>query len=169
MENTNPNAPLKGQKINESVIITGVSYMNPKDGDRKVVLHTTKCKVMKTREGQSVERFTFTVKQWNNFVKASGKPEFIYNKQILGGKYNIESKFVEAGDAFLVGEGTYSKAHFARISESLVMSNTAQAEDTRLATQAYYAFEVSRGSHDEVAPVAIVASSNEDSGDDIAA
>lgn len=139
MENQNPNAASKGTKINETVTILAVTFTNPREGERQVILHTTKCKVMKTREGEPVERFKFSLKQWNNFVLSSGKPEVIYNKQILGGKYNLVSQFVEAGDAFLVGEGTYSKPHFARVSESVSMSALAIANDTAKAEAAYYA------------------------------
>lgn len=168
-ENTNPNAALVGKTINESVTILAVTYTTSREGERKVVLHTTKCKQMQTREGKAVERFTFSPKQWDNFVKASGKPEIIYNKQIIGGKYNIESKFVTAGSAFLQGEGTYSKDHFARVSESLVMSAFAVANDTAKAEEAYYAAMFAPKAL-EVAPVNIVSAPVADNdGSDISA
>ena len=169
-ENTvNPNAALVGKTINESVTILAVTYTTSREGERKVVLHTTKCKHMQTREGKAVERFTFSPKQWDNFVKASGKPEIIYNKQIIGGKYNIESKFVTAGSAFLQGEGIYTKDHFARVTESVVMSAFAVANDTAKAEEAYYASIFATNKAAEVAPVSMPVSSKEDDGNDIAA
>lgn len=168
-ETANPNAVTKGTKINETVTILGVSYTTPKGGERQVIMHTSKCAKMKTREGLPVERFKFSLKQWNNFVQASGKPEIIYNKQIVGGKYNIVSQFVEAGDAFLQGEGTYSKPHFARVSEAITMSAFAIANDTAKAEEAYYASVFSQQS---VAPAPIVVSaqaSDANDGSDIAA
>jgi len=149
----------KGQKISEKVIILSVSRAvskpNTPEEKRLIVLHTTKCKTMRTKKDEPVERFTFTEKQWNNFVNASGQPAFIYEKQIIGGTYAIDSQFVEEGDAFLQGEGTYHTAHFARVSESITKSNAAIARDEAAALSAYYAYEVSKGQNSQVATAVV--------------
>lgn len=135
------NKPTKGQKNVESVIIKKVTHTHTREGVKGVVIHTSKCKNMRTLEGFPVERFKFTEKQWHNFVVASGKPSIIFEKQIIGGVYHLETQWVVAGEPFLRGEGTYTKDHPARVIETINMSQAAVADDTKAATAAYYAYE----------------------------
>lgn len=160
-----------GSKATEKVIIMNVTNIAPKDGEQKVVLHTTKCKTLKDKDGKPVERFTFTLKQWNNFVIASNLPEVLFRKQIIGGTYSIESQYVKEGDAFLRGEGTYTKAHYAKVTEAIERSSFAVAEDARVASEMYYAAIFNTPKTQSAAPVASVVSSHEDenNGEDIKA
>lgn len=151
----------------EIVIIKKVTFVTTKENQDLVILHTTKTKVLKDKTGQPLERFKMNLKMFKQRAKEVGKPLALFAMDCIGATYEYEYQAVKAGDAWINGSGTYSTDHNAKVNDSISISSAVQAEDSRLAKQAYYAsmFNASQ----EVANVSVPVSSNEDAGDDLPA
>lgn len=122
----------------EKVVIKAVSYVTTKQGQELVILHTTPCAKLKDSEGKPVERFKLNRKVFEQRAREVGKPLVIFEKQCIGASYEYSYRAVKAGEAFISGEGTYTKDHNAKVSDKISISASAQAEDSRIAMTAYY-------------------------------
>lgn len=166
------NKSAKAPQIKESVIIKNITYVTTKVGQQLVILHTTPCKVLKDKDGVAVCRFKLNRKVFEQRAREVNKPLVIFEKQCIGASYEYVAQPVNSGDAWLTGEGTYTVAHNAKVSDKITISAAAMANDTKAATEAYYAAMFSP-SVQEVAPVAMSLGSsteeNEQAGSDIQA
>ena len=151
----------------EIVIIKKVTFVTTKENQELVILHTTKCKVLKDKDNNPVERFKLNRKVFAQRAKEVGKPLALFAMDCIGATYEYEYKAVKAGDAWLTGEGTYTTDHNAKVNDSISISSAVQAEDSRLAKAAYYAAMF--GQTQETASVPVSVSSNENAGDDLPA
>jgi hypothetical protein len=150
----------------ESVIIKKVTFVTTKEGQELVILHTTKCKVLKDKDNNPVERFKLSRKVFAQRAKELDKPLSIFTMDCIGATYEYEYKAVKAGDAWLTGEGTYTTDHNAKVNDSITISSAVQAEDVRMAKAAYYTAKFgSNPQETAIAPVSV--SSIENAGDDL--
>jgi hypothetical protein len=154
----------KANQIVEKVIIKKVTNVTTREGQELVILHTTPCRTLKDKDGNAVVRFKLNKKVFDQRAKEVGKPSILFAMDCIGATYEYVAQPVKEGDAFISGEGTYTKAHNAKVSDSITLSALAVAEDARLAKSAYYASMFAPASQVTANPVAI-SSSNEDVND----
>ena len=145
----------KANQITEKVVIKRVTEVTTKEGQELVILHTTPCKTLKDKENNAVSRFKLNKKVFEQRAKEVGKPVILFKMDCIGATYEYVAQPVKAGDAFLSGEGTYTKDHNAKVSDSITLSALSIAEDARLAKQAYYASMFAPTVQATVNPVAV--------------
>lgn len=127
--NQTPARIAKGTKRNEKAIIKDVTYNETTDS---FVLHTTATK------SNPKGIWQLKAKVFKNFANAAMKPVIMYAKEIIGATFNIESVMVHEGDAWLRGEGVYSKDHFTTVNQSIVRNALSLAEEKQAMYNAYY-------------------------------
>lgn len=154
----------KANQIVEKVIIKKVTNVTTKEGQDLVILHTTPCKTLKDKDGNAVVRFKLNKKVFDQRAKEVGKPTILFAMDCIGATYEYIAQPVKEGDAFISGEGTYTKAHNAKVSDSITLSALAVAEDARLAKSAYYSAMFGNPVSQATAQTVAV-SSNEDESD----
>lgn len=158
----------KANQITEKVTIKRVTEVTTREGQELVILHTTPCKTLKDKDGNAVVRFKLNKKVFEQRAKEVGKPIILFKMDCVGATYEYIAQPVNEGDAFISGEGTYTKAHNAKVSDSITLSALAVAEDARLAKSAYYSAMF--GNPVQATAQTVAVSSNDDeSGSDISA
>lgn len=159
----------KANQITEKVIIKRVTEVTTREGQELVILHTTPCKTLKDKDGAPVSRFKLNKKVFEQRAKEVGKPIILFKMDCVGATYEYVAQPVKAGDAFLSGEGTYTKDHNAKVSDSITLSALAIAEDARLAKSAYYSAMFGNPVQATAQTVPVSSHNEDESGADISA
>lgn len=159
----------KANQIVEKVTIKRVTNVTTREGQELVILHTTPCKTLKDKDGNAVVRFKLNKKVFDQRAKEVGKPSILFAMDCIGATYEYVAQPVKEGDAFISGEGTYTKAHNAKVSDSITLSALAVAEDARLAKSAYYSAMFGNPVQATSQQVAVSSSNDDELGSDISA